>query len=386
MIQTAEKKLLSIIALEGHGDGESVPAPFYAKGEGNPPGDGSDSPLWMVTQEPLLNEMVLDLKRLAGKVIQDPGFRCELRFSKAYLTEVNEAFHHMILRGEERLHQLSGLICEDLLSSFQMESVVIGEVESTGERFTLTQNLSEDDLYATTDIDLGNRQLGKLQFYDGKAWSRASLVANVVEYQPTEPNRYHIHRVISRIKAEEELWNKVVDEIFDLDRLVHRDKKLRHLSRYVKDIFGLKIVVGDAADAYDVQRRLEACAWPAEKLLRIGIEPGEASCQLDVIEVKDYLQQDQRKQSGWAAVKSVVYWCDKTFEIQIQPLRNFLRERERLTKESHTSFKSRRERVRDEVAGKFPVFGFYRDLLRWLFLRSEGVPPAYPGITVVLVD
>eukprot|EP00960_Hanusia_phi_P036016 752096-Hanusia_phi.AAC.5 len=53
---------------------------------------------------------------------------------------------------------------------------------------------------------------------------------------------------------------KVVDEIFEIDNIVKREKQLRHLSRccvqvavtllklefrFVKDVFGLKIVVGD---------------------------------------------------------------------------------------------------------------------------------------------
>ena len=49
--------------------------------------------------------------------------------------------------------------------------------------------------------------------------------------------------MISRIKAEEEIWNKVCDEIFRIDELLERDKKLRALSRYVKDVFGVKVVV-----------------------------------------------------------------------------------------------------------------------------------------------
>ena len=73
-------------------------------------------------------------------------------------------------------------------------------------------------------------------------------------------------------------------------------------------------------------------------------------------------------QSGWSALKSVVSWGGRTFEIQVQPLSNFLHERERLTRESHQGFKSTRERVRDEVAAKVPLFGFYRSLLRWLLL------------------
>ena len=281
---------------------------------------------------------------------------------------------------------MSQLLCDTFLASVQLQSIVIGEVDSTKERFTLSQAISVADLYTTLDIDLGNRQISTLQFFDGHGWSRASLVANVVDRQPTEPNRYGIHRISTRIKAEEEIWNKVVDEIFDLDALVLRDKKLRHLSRYVKDIFGIKIIVGELADVSRVQRSLEELVWPDALLEAHQVEPAPDVRRLELVEVKDYLTAGQSKQSGWEAIKSVVRWSGKTFEIQIQPLRTFLHERELLTQESHVSFKAQREHVRNQVAEQLPLFRFYRDLLHWLFRNPGGSPPSHPGVTISLVD
>lgn len=342
------------------------------------------SPLWMVTTEPRLNQFVLDLQCLRIELMQSPATHRELRFKRAELAQVRAAFTNMIRHGEEQLHLLAQLVCGALDVAFQMQSVVIGEVETTHERFTLTQTISVDDLLATTDIDLGTRQLRKLQFFDGNGWSKAALVANVVDYQPTAANPYAIHRVSTRIKAEEEIWNKVVDELFELDRIVVTDKKLRHLSRYVKDIFGIKIVVGEAADVYRVHRALVDLRWPDAVLRKLGIVPDATTRCLEVVEVKDYLSHGDRKQSGWEAIKSVVRWRDKPFEIQIQPLRNFLHERERLTSESHLSFKAQRERVRQQIAEQLPLFRFYQELLRWLFLHPTTPPPTHPGVTVLL--
>ena len=39
-----------------------------------------------------------------------------------------------------------------------------------------------------------------------------------------------------------------------------------------------------------------------------------------------------------------------------------------------------RERVRDEVAQRLPLFGFYRGLLRWLFLDPTSEPPQHEGV------
>lgn len=346
----------------------------------------SGSPLWMVTTEPILNELVIQLQRLRLELIEHSAAHHELQFSRSHLEKVRLAFANMILHGEEKLHRLCQLICDSFVASYQIQSVVIGEVETTKERFTVTQSVSAEDLYTTTDIDLGSRQLKKLLTFDGRDWSRANLVANMVDYQPTAANPYGIHKIISRIKAEQEVWNKVVDEIFDLDTIVVRDKKLQHLSRYVKDIFGIKIVVGSLADAHKVHLALVELAWSDEALAKFEVEPLPQNRRLQFVEVKDYLTPGQQKQTGWEALKSVVRWSDKTVEIQIQTLGNFLHERELLTKESHTSFRANREQVRNQVAEQLPLFRFYRDLLRWLFLNPDGPPPVYPGVTLSLVD
>ena len=90
------------------------------------------------------------------------------------------------------------------------------------------------------------------------------------------------------------------------------------------------------------------------------------------------------KRTGWAALKSVVSWWDCLFEIQIQTLGSYHRERERLTRESHTSFKANREGLRNQIAQEIPLFGFYRDLLRWLFRRPDEPAPSFPGVEIVV--
>ena len=53
-------------------------------------------------------------------------------------------------------------------------------------------------------------------------------------------------------------------------------------------------------------------------------------------------------------------WWDTPIEIQLQVLRNYHRERERITKESHAEFKAKREQLRDVIAMNMPLFAFYR--------------------------
>ena len=343
------------------------------------------SPLWMVSQEPLLNELVLYLDLCRGELQKEPTKNHELRFSRKHLKACRGAFDRMIIKGEESLHRLCELLCKSFVGAYHLQSVVIGEVPTSRERFTLTQLISPQDLYSTIDLDLGSRQLKKLQYFDGKGWVSPVLVANVVEYQPSEPNRGGVHKIISRIKAEEEIWNKVVDEIFGLDSLVKRDKELRHLSKYVKDIFGIKIVVGSTAEVVKLHAALQEITWDTNSLSEVGVAEEEGTSRLEFVETKNYLRESE-KESGWEAIKSVVTWGEKMFEIQVQPLGNFWREREYLTRESHAGFKSRREQVRHQVATHIPLFGFYQTLLKWLFQDPEGPAPVFPGVSVSVVE
>lgn len=345
------------------------------------------SPLWMLTQSKSLNSFILKLQDLRDELHKDSSIVKTLIFSRDEVQNARDTFSEMILKGEESLHLLCELLCEKYLPSYQIESQVIGQIETTGERFNLSQTITRKELYSTTDIDLGNRQINKLKFLDNGGWSRAQLVSNIVSYQSTKTNRFAIHRILSRIKAEEEIWNKVADEIFELDHLVSRDKKLRHLGRYVKDVFGLKIIVSEAADAENVFTELYKNLSFTDKFLeKFDLKPGPETRRLELIEFKDYLSPANKKRSGWKAYKAIFKWNGKMFEIQIQTLHNFLRERELLTHESHDGYKLKREQIRDRVSEHVPLYSFYRDLLRWLFLNPDAQPPKYKGISIKIQD
>jgi hypothetical protein len=199
-------------------------------------------------------------------------------------------------------------------------------------------------------------------------------------------SEWGVHKFISRIKAEEQIWNKVVDSIFGLDRLVRSDKQLRHLGGFVKDVFGVKAVVGDADGVRKLHDALRALRWSPALLEKHGVPDGMTTSRLKFIEVKDYMARRGRKATGWEAIKSVFHWWDSTIEVQIQPLWNFHQEREALTRESHSGFKARREALRNQIAEALPLFGFYRDLLRWLFLSPAEPAPAFEAVEIVVRD
>ena len=72
--------------------------------------------------------------------------------------------------------------------------------------------------------------------------------------------------------------------------------------------------------------------------------------------------------------------------MQVQPLWNYHQEREYLTRESHAGFKERRETLRNQVADAIPLFGFYRDLLRWLFLSPAEPAPSFEAVEIIVRD
>jgi len=373
------------------------------------------SPLWMLTQEPDLNRMVVYLQEMRARINKEPDKEHVIRFSNKEIEMARAGFSRMVRRGEMRLHRLCELTGGEMFtSSYSRQSVVVGQRPGgdgrTWQRFQLVQALSGEELYAQTDLDLGSRQLERFMWQDQgqqpQVWQKAALVANFVEYEALKVNWWGVYKCISRIKAEEEIWNKVVDEIFELDDIIKRDKQLRHLSRYVKDVFGMKMVVGNEDQARRVQKHLEQLSFSDSALLSHGVPVSDATRSLTFVEVKDYLTERDKgaKTSGWRALKSVVNWWDTTIEIQIQVLRNYHRERERITKESHSEFKARRDELRDLIAHAKPLFRFYRDLLQWLFQTacserspsssssssstSErfGPPPTFKNVRVELVD
>ncbi len=355
----------------------------------NIPGDLTEqtdkfSPLWMITQEPAINDLVLYLQAAKEQLINSPSEIHKLSFSRQQITDVRDSFSSMIREGEKNLHILCHLFANRYFSSFQLQSVVVGGIPSNQERFTLVQNIQTSDLLALTDLDQGNKQLNQIKINDQQQWVKPNLVANVIEYLPLEIGDLNIHKMISRIKAEEEIWNKVTDEIFQLDSLVAKDKELRKFSRYVKDIFGIKFVVSSVEDVYRLQESISQLEFSAEELAVHGLLKIEDNSKPYIIEVKNYLNDNYQKQTGWEAIKSVVSWGSKTFEIQIQPLPNFLYEREGLTKESHRGFKTTRETIRNTVAEKIPLFSYYRDLLKWLFMEGKNNPPQFKNVEIEL--
>lgn len=351
-----------------------------------------NSPLYMITQKEVITSLITYLHQSRLPIELDPDAPHELKFSRSQIEAARAEFEATLREGEQKQHTLCGLLGQRLLGRYYLQSVVVGELPRTRHRFELSQRVQPTTLMTETDLALGNRVLSQHRVMSNGQWVAPNLVASFVEYHPLdvraassapggEPHvdAQVVYKMISRIKAEQEIFNKVCDEIFDFDSLVRtlsrEDKKLASLGHYVKDVFGIKLVVGTVEQARELQAAIEELQFTTEELAGVHVGSRGAS-RLRFIEVKDHLGSQRKGNSGWECIKSVFEWNGGLFEVQIQPLINYCLERERLTKQSHDAFKQKREAARDQVAECVPLFGFYRDILRTLFVE----PPSCDGL------
>jgi hypothetical protein len=341
------------------------------------------SPLYMVMHNPVLHQFISYLAEKKAEQETHPGLHVRIELSRASMNRVRDSFKQSILDGERHLHVMSHVLGNTLFDGgYELHSNVIGVLPGGEKRpFLIRERITRDALFSHTDLDLGNQMLGKFRYRTGEEWAPLELSANFVEYIPLGRTTSGVNRITSRVKAEEELWNKVADEMFGLDRIVEQDKHLRQYSKYIKDIFGLKIVCDDDSACLRVHRQLESlrageCDWSVTGDVTRGAEGGPApdpgSPVLEFLETKDYLtcEPSQMKKTGWKALKSVVRWRNQLLEIQVQPLANYYLELDHMAGPSHRSFKLLRETLRREIARGLPLYGFYRNLLRMFFLDS----------------
>jgi hypothetical protein len=356
------------------------------------------SPLYMAMHDPVLHQFMSYLAEKKVEQEANPGLHVRIELSRTSMNSVRDSFKQSILDGERHLHIMSHVLGTRLLDGgYELHSNVIGVLPGGEKRpFLIRERISSDALFSHTDLDLGNQMLGQFRYRTGGEWAPLELSANFVEYIPLGRTTSGVNRITSRVKAEEELWNKVADEMFGLDRIVEQDKHLRQYSKYIKDIFGLKIVCDDDAACLRVHRLLEGlrageCNWSLTAGLArhgggtIAMDP-EAPV-LEFLETKDYLtcEPSLMKKTGWKALKSVVRWRDQLLEIQVQPLANYYLELDHMSGPSHRSFKLLRDTLRGEIARGLPLYGFYRDLLKMLFLES-GVSFDSGNASVVITD
>ena len=351
----------------------------------------------MVLQAPAIHRFITYLTEKKRLQEDDPHRHLRFEVSRRFIEEVRAAFRQNILKGERHLHHLAHILSQRLFNGdFELHSNVLGILPDSDRPFLIRERITNETLFSETDIDQGNHLLANFRYQSQQKWVQLYLSANFIEYLPRQRQTSGVSRITSRVKAEEEIWNKVADEIFGFDALVNRDKHLRQFSKYIKDVFGVKIICDDVTGCLRVHELLTTARFEESDLDGLRSDNGMVSVHgqqdadlpaLEFVETKDYLTCDpsQKKQTGWEALKSVVRWGHQLFEIQVQPLVNYYLEVDHMAAPSHRSFKQQRDALRDEVAQRVPLYGLYRDLLKMLFLEKE-VALQYENASVVVTD
>ncbi len=354
------------------------------------------SPLLMAMDDPVLHKFIDYLAEKRADQEAHPDQHVTIEVSRESIVAMRECFRRTILDGEWHLHSLGHLLATVLLDgAFELHSNVIGSLPGEeGRPFLIRERITRETLFSVTDIDLGNHLVDNFRYQQRGQWVPLTLSANFVEYIPLSRPSSGVNRLTSRVKAEEELWNKVLDEIFALDELVTRDKHLQQYSKFIKDIFGIKIICENEDMCMRVLKQLEQMTISESDVSRmqelcdltVPLKKSDDDRLLEFIETKDYLNCDasKMKKTGWRALKSVARWRDRLFEIQIQPLANYYLELDHMSGPSHRSFKTQRDTLRDEIAKCIPLYGFYRDLLKMLFLGTTDESFQHENASVVL--
>ena len=356
------------------------------------------SPLYMAMHDPVLHQFISYLDEKKRQQEHDPSVHIRIELSREFIDQVRESFKQHILQGEFQLHALAHVLSSHFLKGgFDLHSNAIGLLPGGDNRpFHIRERIARQMLFSLTDLDLGNQMIGHFRYNTNTGWFPLLLSANFVEYIPRDHPATGVNRLTSRVKAEEELWNKVTDEMFVLDTIVNRDKHFMQYSKYVKDIFGIKIVCEDEQACLRVHEELRKldttqCDWtPFDTDIvpaRRGALEQRRGPLLSFVETKDYLTcgPSEQKKTGWKAIKSVVRWREQLFEIQVQPLSNYYLEIDHMSGPSHQSFKLTRDALRTELAEKIPLYGFYRGLLRMLFLKEE-ISFEYEKASIVILE
>lgn len=309
-----------------------------------------------------------------------------LRLQRSEIEYCRDTWEHGVLRGEHRLYDIASLICRRLTGTQDIQHVarvVMGhkeEDETAGTvgstRIVIEEHITRENLKRFTDFTLASRIARRYRYRSSHdqpfsvLYPRASFLelwpTSIVEDAPTS-------RVLTRVKTNDQIWNKVCDALFAIDSLLVRDKLLNTHSKYVKDVFGIKILTPRKADSYRVDHMLDNVVWSMGELGDAGLPFDGGFEKLELIERKDYLSvpPEQKKRTGWEAIKNVYRWGQNLFEVQIQTEANYFLEAMHLTDVSHRTFEMQRRQMRRDLELIVPHYAEFRVLLKLLFRRDD---------------
>ena len=301
------------------------------------------SPLELAIKDKKINEVIERIRRFIEEGgSPDQFFKI---ISSAEVVEIKAKFDEAIKRGEHGLIEFSLRLCFLYFTTrdVDIDITVLARTPGTPSLpVAVRKRIELERLLKVRDRKLAEEILSEDMPGDRELRS----IATFVEYQPKNilPECPALF-LISRVKATDDICAKICDHIFRVHEKSFTDKIFTHLSPYLKDVYGIKIIARSQSSCYEAYNRLRTLE---------GIK---------VVEFKDYIKSE--KKSGFVCLKPVVYSSDQVYEIQIQSKVMYDLEI-RDTRASHRTYMERRERLRASFGNRYRQCYEY---LRKLFER-----------------
>ncbi len=332
--------------------------------------------------EELLSSLARHLEALRSAT-KSGGATPVLKLRRTDIEYCRDTWDEAVLRGEHRLYDIAALVCMTLSGTHHFQHVarvVMGlkeEEETAGStRIVIEEHITRENLKRITDYSLAQRIARRYRYRASHDQPFGSLYprASFLELWPLETTEEApATRVLTRVKTNDQIWNKVCDALFEIDLLLARDKILNPRSKYIKDVFGIKVLTPRKADSYRCEQLLVDARWTSETLVEVGLPEGPGFGRLELVERKDYLAlpEHEKKRTGWEAIKNVYRWGGHLFEVQIQTEANYFLEALHLTDTSHRTFEMQRRQMRRDFEARIPHYGEFRRLMKLLFRKDE---------------
>eukprot|EP00281_Chroomonas_sp_CCMP1168_P026565 CAMPEP_0206230390 /NCGR_PEP_ID=MMETSP0047_2-20121206/10235_1 /ASSEMBLY_ACC=CAM_ASM_000192 /TAXON_ID=195065 /ORGANISM="Chroomonas mesostigmatica_cf, Strain CCMP1168" /LENGTH=526 /DNA_ID=CAMNT_0053653813 /DNA_START=232 /DNA_END=1812 /DNA_ORIENTATION=+ len=344
----------------------------------------SRHPKAVFPEQPALSDVVQQLHDVGMKAaVSAPSGYAALDFTFNQIQQVREEVERGHSMSERKLSALGHLLMERFAGHNRYQITSMATAESKGNVFTLSENIPLKAIDQGADsAELAREQLDALSV-DGEP---VSMSDHSIEFGAEEWNEWGVHRIIAHSRPARDLWKVIADSLFGLEH--------PEVERFVDDdMYHLKIVVEDVELAEHVHRSLRNIEWTDTELRARGI-PAEASTRKgQLVEQTTHsaealghaVQYGESNGSGDRC--STVRWWGAGIQVRVQTLNEHYAETEMITMANREKLAKRKELHQERLAAQSPLYGFARNLMRWMLdEEATTAPPACGRIQVTIHD
>ncbi len=334
-----------------------------------------------ILETPHITKVLKQLQDMGSKILAEQSCEKELDFTFGQLHQVRTEVETAHSQSERHLSALGQLLAERFTEgNYRLASMATAECHKSV--FTLTEQVPLSALDQGADsAQLARDQLQSLKV-DGQP---VKMVDHSIEFGAEEWNEFGVHRLIARARPHQDLWKVIADSLFGLESL--------DSAGLVEDsMYHLKIVVEDDEHAEQVHRFLRNIQWTDKELRARAIPIQDSTRRAELIEEELHTAEalghaisleESRAKEASGDRSSTVSWWGTTIQIRVQTLNAHYAETELISMANREKLAIRREMQQESMADQSPLYGFARNLMRWM-LADEGLskPPACGSIQV----